>query len=79
MNAWPVEKMERYQYQYWYAKLPQRPKTITTGLPLGSIKTAWIRVHSASNRLLGLENGWPFRRLGGGAAQLCYAAQRYCL
>ena len=49
-----------------YAKLPQRSKTVTTGL--GSIKTTWIRVYSASNRLLGLENGWPFRRLGGGAA-----------
>ena len=49
-----------------YAKLPQRSKTVTTGL--GSIKTTWIRVYSASNRLLGLENGWPFRRFGGGAA-----------
>ena len=48
-----------------YAKLPQRSKTVTTGL--GSIKTTWIRVCSASNRLLGLENGWPFRRFGGGA------------
>ena len=48
-----------------YAKLPQRSKTVTTGL--GSIKTTWIRVYSASNRLLGLENGWPFRRFGGGA------------
>ena len=47
-----------------YAKLPQRSKTVTTGL--GSIKTTWIRVYSASNRLLGLENGWPFRRFGGG-------------
>ena len=49
-----------------YAKLPQRSKTVTTGLD--SIKTTWIRVYSASNRLLGLENGWPFRRFGGGAA-----------
>ena len=49
-----------------YAKLPQRSKIVTTGL--GSIKTTWIRVYSASNRLLGLENGWPFRRFGGGAA-----------
>eukprot|EP01045_Picozoa_sp_COSAG04_P023746 COSAG04_NODE_2867_length_3446_cov_28.508515_5_plen_126_part_00 len=49
-----------------YAKLAQRPKTVTTGL--GSIKTTWMRVYSASNRLLGLENGWPFRRFGGGAA-----------
>ena len=48
-----------------YAKLPQRSKTATTGL--GSIKTTWIRVYSASNRQLGLENGWPFRRFGGGA------------
>ena len=38
-----------------YAKLPQRSKTVTTGL--GSIKTTWIRVYSASNRQLGLENG----------------------
>ena len=49
-----------------HAKLPQRSKTVTTGL--GSIKTTWIRVYSASNHLLGLENGWPFRRFGGGAA-----------
>ena len=42
----PEEQFGNYQ---------MRPKTVTTGL--GSMKTAWVRVYSASNRQLGLQNG----------------------
>jgi len=45
--------------------LSQRFEGTITGL--GSIKTTRTRVYSASNRQLALENGWPFRRFGGGS------------
>ena len=35
--------------------------------PKGTPRRPRIRVYTAPNRLLGSENGWPFRRFGGGA------------
>ena len=35
--------------------------------PTGTPRRPWIRAYTAPNRLLVSENGWPFRRFGGGA------------